>query len=545
MTSRSRTLLGVRGPRPWTRLATAVVAGVALLAPVVARAADDPEALLTVALDRAAEPLPRLRALEALAQRRDALGPLVPRIATLLDDPNDDVRYQAGYVLYHAGDAGAPAVPALVRTLRAASDVVRNEAVAALGHLGPLARDAAPALRTVARFDPVADVRRQAAQALGFVEPALAREPIDDQLARLDAKEALDRMSTLLVLKGRAADLRALAPRLRAMAQTDADADVRGAAWRTAAALDPATPAPPAETLERIDQTFDADPATRETAVTALAHGATATYPFALARLLDDPTAAIRRWAARGLESAAPASKHVASALTMRLGIERDEAVRRALFEARRRLIASPDNVAPPPPDAGPARVPAPDAATAVLIARLRADDAMERLTAAKQLGALGPTAAAALPELRRVAEEDPDDDVRAVAARAVAAIGGRRTAAPTPAPEPAPPPPPPRPRTEADKLVGTWRGVFWFRNNAITNEITFGADGSVRSLATAGGKTLWDDTGTFTFGRGTVTLAFPGQPANVGTVTFNGPEQFVFRRTDVNVVITYDRIAR
>ena len=292
MTSRSRTLLGVRGPRPWTRLATAVVAGVALLAPVVARAADDPEALLTVALDRAAEPLPRLRALEALAQRRDALGPLVPRIATLLDDPNDDVRYQAGYVLYHAGDAGAPAVPALVRTLRAASDVVRNEAVAALGHLGPLARDAVPALRTVTGFDPVADVRRQAAQALTFIDPALAREPIDEQLARLDAKEALDRMSTLLVLKGRAADLRALAPRLRATAQTDADADVRGAAWRTAAVLDPATPVPPAETLERIDQTFDADPAIRETAVTALAHGATATYPFALARLLDDPTAA-------------------------------------------------------------------------------------------------------------------------------------------------------------------------------------------------------------------------------------------------------------
>ena len=171
MTSRSRprrpTSLGVRGCRPWARVAMACIALATLLAPVVARAADDPEALLTVALDRAVEALPRLRALEALAQRRDALGPLVPRIATLLDDPNDDIRYQAGYVLYHAGDAGAPAVPALVRTLRAASDVVRNEAVAALGHLGPLARDAVPALRTLARFDPVAGLRRQAAQALG------------------------------------------------------------------------------------------------------------------------------------------------------------------------------------------------------------------------------------------------------------------------------------------------------------------------------------------------------------------------------------------
>jgi hypothetical protein len=39
--------------------------------------------------------------------------------------------------------------------------------------------------------------------------------------------------------------------------------------------------------------------------------------------------------------------------------------------------------------------------------------------------------------------------------------------------------------------------------------------------------------------------LAFPGRPTNVGTVTFEGIERFVFQRTDVNVVVTYDRIAR
>lgn len=58
------------------------------------------------------------------------------------------------------------------------------------------------------------------------------------------------------------------------------------------------------------------------------------------------------------------------------------------------------------------------------LIDDLASTDPLIRLRAAKSLGKLGPKAAAAIPSLTKVAREDPDEDVRGVAAAALASVG-------------------------------------------------------------------------------------------------------------------------
>jgi hypothetical protein len=63
------------------------------------------------------------------------------------------------------------------------------------------------------------------------------------------------------------------------------------------------------------------------------------------------------------------------------------------------------------------------DGTVAALRKKLRSEDEVERLVAVKRLAKLGPKAAEALPELKELAANDPDEDVRAVAARAVKAV--------------------------------------------------------------------------------------------------------------------------
>lgn len=74
---------------------------------------------------------------------------------------------------------------------------------------------------------------------------------------------------------------------------------------------------------------------------------------------------------------------------------------------------------------------PAPNEAVRKLMVQLQSTDALDRLIAAKELAKMGPAAREALPALQKL-QADPDEDVRRVAANAIAAIQDRPV--PTPA---------------------------------------------------------------------------------------------------------------
>jgi hypothetical protein len=147
-----------------------------------------------------------------------------------------------------------------------------------------------------------------------------------------------------------------------------------------------------------------------------------------------------------------------------------------------------------------------PQPADTVKVATLRDDlkssDVGGRFKAAKELGKLGRSARTALPDLARVADEDPDEDVRRVARTALDAILGN-TVQPTPAPAPARPP----------ELVGSWtaswtvQGPFALIVGTGTTE--FRADGTY--TATGQGTDgrfyyTYSGTGSYTCANGVVT---------------------------------------
>ena len=73
-----------------------------------------------------------------------------------------------------------------------------------------------------------------------------------------------------------------------------------------------------------------------------------------------------------------------------------------------------------------------PDRQSARLIDDLKSTDVLIRLRAVKSLSKLGPKAKTAIPALTEVAQQDADEDIRKVAARALANIGVGAAAAPS-----------------------------------------------------------------------------------------------------------------
>jgi HEAT repeat protein/lysophospholipase L1-like esterase len=99
----------------------------------------------------------------ALAKIGEAAVAAVPALVEGLADPDGDRRWKAARTLGRIGPGAQAAVPALVTALRDPHERVRANAARALGRIAPV--EARDALRQAAS-DPVADVRKEAAEAL-------------------------------------------------------------------------------------------------------------------------------------------------------------------------------------------------------------------------------------------------------------------------------------------------------------------------------------------------------------------------------------------
>lgn len=156
-----------------------------------------------------------LQPLAAVALARMG-GDAVPELRKALDDKSPAVRAGAALTLGQIGDPARDAVPGLTAALKDGEGTVREAAAQALGRLGGLARSAGPAL-AAALDDRDAGTRLEAALALWRVEqsargvPALMKGLADDaQAARAlaalgeigpKAAESVAAIRTLLIAK--------------------------------------------------------------------------------------------------------------------------------------------------------------------------------------------------------------------------------------------------------------------------------------------------------------------------------------------------------
>jgi HEAT repeat protein len=89
-------------------------------------------------------------------------SPAAPLLVELLDDGEQQLRFNADHALYRMGEAG---LPALLEGLRARSAAVRESCAQNLAELGPRSAGAVPALEECLS-DPDEVVRRAAAGVL-------------------------------------------------------------------------------------------------------------------------------------------------------------------------------------------------------------------------------------------------------------------------------------------------------------------------------------------------------------------------------------------
>jgi HEAT repeat protein len=357
-------------------------------------------AALAALLTDASAPV-RGAAARALGGLKEVASPAVAALAALLQDSEESVRTAAAEAIAGIGTLGEDATDAVVAGLSDRDNVVRARAAEALGAIGAPAQEAAPALVEVLK-DENDVVRARAVEALGKIGDAVAgvavpglvralRDP-DNWVSAL-AAEALGHM-------GESADgavpalVRALGhvnPLVRANA-AEALGSMGAAAGRARAALEKAC--------------ADEDGAVRDQALRALgALGAPTPAAEAAARAgLQDADPRVRAAAVAALGDWGGAGGVTAGALVALLADGSDQ----VKVEAAR--------VLPRLGGAGPEVV-------AGLCRRLEEDDSpLVQEHAARALGKLGPTAAAAGEALIRVAQT-AEAGVREEALRALAII--------------------------------------------------------------------------------------------------------------------------
>jgi hypothetical protein len=146
------------------------------------------------------------------------------------------------------------------------------------------------------------------------------------------------------------------------------------------------------------------------------------------------------------------------------------------------------------------------------LIEELKDKDEAIRLKAAKMLGRHGPAAKAALTALQDRAKNDPDEDVRRVAARAIAAIsqGGG----------------------VARSLVGTFKAEFLFQGIKHQTSTTFTADGDFVTKITLKKGDFETITGVYTLKDGLLTTVALGGYTDKGTVTWLDDNRYAYTIT-------------
>ena len=542
----------------------------------------------------------------------------VDRLVREVNDPGrtHERRAEAIRRLAYLGPWSGPAVPSLVRELKNEMPLVKELAVFALGMIGPKAADAVPALQDLIFSDCDELLKWAAGQAIRLIKaavpegvpaPDLRAEPADG--APLDEDPLMNAMIYVTGIDAGkwqqgAMELERLGPRAAAalpalyrLAEAAGSEPVRTAARSAIRAIqapaeapavhppvnplapeEPAEPADaeppeevPAEVQGYIDDLAGADVTKRWQAAMMLGQlgrEARAAVP-ALITALDDHDAIVRMWVAGSLGKMAPESAPALPRLQALRASDPDAQVRRnAALAVERILAAVPAGPAVPSgPTApmtaevralvekladadafvrmkaakqlgamGPAAAaaapaieklaatdPDPDVRAvasaalqqirpagagggagdppvAGLLVELASDDVFIRMSAAKKLGALGAAAKAALPALRKVAAEDPDADVRRLAANAVAAIGGEEALPPDPG---------------GSKFVGNWKGDFTTELGSFCEVLSFLPGGRVQAviLSTRGYK-IWAGEGEYSYRNGVLLAHFQGEEA-------------------------------
>jgi hypothetical protein len=164
-----------------------------------------------------------------------------------------------------------------------------------------------------------------------------------------------------------------------------------------------------------------------------------------------------------------------------------------------------------------------PSAAIESHLRNLRSSDEGVRFKAVKSLRKMGTAARPALATLTRVADNDPDEDVRRVAMESLPIIQGKRLA------------------TQAVKpsLVGTWEGMLTYGmagfKVSMKVRTTFKADGTYSTLYSMD-DFVFTENGEYTYAEGILTTTEEGgEMGGIGfgtqaTITWNNKDEFLYK---------------
>lgn len=379
----------------------------------------------------------------ALAEVGPAAADAVEPLTAVLETGETEERLQALLTLGAIGEKATPAVPAIVKTLESNDPSLRFAAAFALGQLRATDADAALE-KAAAASDPfLAEVAAWARARIHPDDAALRDEALGRLQAGLDSDRPKVRAASAAGLSDLAGALDA-ATRQRLAAEfasllTDAEPTVAMGGGAALVRLG-------ADAVATVRAKL-ADPATRIAALEILAAIGASSAPATddLIGLLDDADEQTRSDAAMALaaigadaakavpqlvkllaDDKGPAGPRYAAAYALgRLG----DAARPAL-DTLRTLTAADDNVLATVAvwaalKIAPADKNLVETAIPKLRTVLRGEADLARLEAAVALGDIGPAAAAAIPILELVEEDDPIKAVRAAAAEALAKIRG------------------------------------------------------------------------------------------------------------------------
>jgi HEAT repeat protein len=399
---------------------------------------DDAVPLLIEALK---DPKSRYWAEVALAEIGPKAAAAVEPLAKAVEVGEAEERLQAILALAAIGEPAAAAAPAIIAVLDSNDATLQMPAAFALGRMKAAAGDASLA-KAVAGEDPfLASVASWARARIHPDDKAL----VDDALARLRVGLA---NADAEIRSGSVSGLSDLAESLDASARerlagefmpllTDADPEVGQAAGGALVRLgsaamatlqpklaDPAIrrnileilaaigPAAKPALGEIVGALGDADPQCRgdaAMAIAAIGPDAAEAVPE-LQKLLVDPAAAdgLRYVAAYALGRIGPAAG-AAEPVLRELSLSKDELLATVAIWAALKIKPNDASLF--------------ESAVPLLRRALRGDRELARLEAAVALGDIGPAAAAAVPLLELVSEEDPAREVRAAAAAAIQKI--------------------------------------------------------------------------------------------------------------------------
>ncbi len=367
-------------------------------------------AALEAALKNGTTARAREAAAITLGSRYSGGQPSAAALTAALSDPEFAVRFAAAVALVRVVENGtaaqAPAVPVLVEGLGHADVQVRTDATHNLVRIGAPAKAAIPALKKMLA-DKTAEVRLDAALALVAIDPAGAAGAVPVFVAALKAKDEAAATQAAQALPKLGATAKDAVPELVKHFGAK-NVHLRLFAAGAAARIDPAQAPKATEVLVAVLKS-QKDKATMIrsyalAAVTQIGPPAKAAIP-ALAELLVDD---------------GPFHGDVALAM-----IVVDAGNAAVAYDWMRKALAandSDDEFIERLPELGALAKPLVPA----LAGRLKSGSAYDRRSAAEALGAVGPGAKDALPELKKIAESDKRAEVRAAAADAVKKIEGK-----------------------------------------------------------------------------------------------------------------------